>query len=273
MKNSDFLYDPVTAIDESDATGITAEIFKDIRITMSIPFITSIWRGLAGMENNLEKVWSIAKPIYQSGEPQKVLSRILNQLNFPLIDKSILSNDITTDDLINIYQIIKIYNFSNGVNLIALSALVKVDFKPINLIIKTQEKSINGKILPLMSKTQIDPKTWDIIRKVNAFGSPNGINSHVATLWRHLGYWPNFLTFVTKKFKELETIGLIDELMKKTLNLVRSKGLLLQKDSSRNHKIDIKALNTLTDYVHKKDQVIRMVVLGNLLQKWLKNYL
>ena len=85
MKNNDILYDPVTAIDESKATGTTAEIFNDIRSTMAIPLITSIWRGLTGMQNNLSEVWSIAKPIYQSGEPKKVLLKMIDQLNLPII--------------------------------------------------------------------------------------------------------------------------------------------------------------------------------------------
>ena len=40
--SADFSYDPVTAIDEATATGVTAEIFADIRQTMGIPLITSI---------------------------------------------------------------------------------------------------------------------------------------------------------------------------------------------------------------------------------------
>jgi hypothetical protein len=49
----DFAYDPVTAIDESSAVGDTAVLFADIRQTMGIPLVTSIWRGLAGMDDML----------------------------------------------------------------------------------------------------------------------------------------------------------------------------------------------------------------------------
>jgi hypothetical protein len=65
---SDFTYDPVTALDEASATGQAAEIFADIRRTMGIPLVTSIWRGLAGMEDSLSRVWKLAKPIYESDE-------------------------------------------------------------------------------------------------------------------------------------------------------------------------------------------------------------
>ena len=70
LHNSDFSYDPVTAINEEEAKGKTAEIFLDIRNTMNIPLITSIWRGLASMDNSLEDIWTLTKPIYLSGTPE-----------------------------------------------------------------------------------------------------------------------------------------------------------------------------------------------------------
>mgnify|MGYP006231649803 FL=1 len=45
--NSDISYDPVSVIDEKEAIGETAKIFKDIIETMNIQIITSIWRVLA----------------------------------------------------------------------------------------------------------------------------------------------------------------------------------------------------------------------------------
>jgi len=67
MSRTDISYDPVTAMDEASATGETAEIFADIRLTMGIPLITSIWRGLAGMEDSLPVAWAMAKPVFLSG--------------------------------------------------------------------------------------------------------------------------------------------------------------------------------------------------------------
>ena len=53
---SDFTYDPVPAIDELAAVGDTALVFAEIRRTMDIPLITSIWCGLAGMDDSLRPV-------------------------------------------------------------------------------------------------------------------------------------------------------------------------------------------------------------------------
>ena len=79
--SSEISYDPVSAVDESDASGAVAETFRDIRQTMNIPIVTSIWRGLAGMDNGLEKVWLLAKPIYQNANPSAKLNEIIRSLN------------------------------------------------------------------------------------------------------------------------------------------------------------------------------------------------
>ena len=99
MNDNDFSYDPVTAIDEVKASGEIAKIFSDIRNTMGIPLNTSIWRGLAGMNNNLPKVWRLAKPIYKSGKPEKTLFEMVEKLNQnkqQQIDKNNLSNNLSS---------------------------------------------------------------------------------------------------------------------------------------------------------------------------------
>ena len=267
----EFLYDPVTAIDESHAKGEIAKIFSDIRNTMGIPLITSIWRGLAGMENNLPEVWNLTKPIYQSREPAKILVKMIDDLNLPIINTTLSSAKLSKKDISEILQIIKVYNFSNGTNLIALSALVLSDFKPLINTKKISFSSLHDKFPGLMSKNEIDKKTWNIIQRVNAFGSPSGIKSHVATLWRHLGHWPNLLTLVIVEFEKLERSGIIDKLMEEMLYYVQYNGIKLEKDNAKPYKIDPLAVTTIRNYVHTKYQVIRMVVLGNILQKLIEN--
>ena len=51
--NQSEIRNPVTAMAESDATGEVAEIFADIRETMEIPLLTSIWRILVDIEGGL----------------------------------------------------------------------------------------------------------------------------------------------------------------------------------------------------------------------------
>jgi hypothetical protein len=79
----DFAYDPVTAMDEATATGETAVSFAEIRQTMQIPLVTSIWRGLAGMGDSLRLAWAAAKPIYENGEPERAPTRGVAALGLP----------------------------------------------------------------------------------------------------------------------------------------------------------------------------------------------
>lgn len=75
---------PVTAIAESDATGEIAEIFADIRETMEIPLITSIWRILVDIEGGLRASWDAAKLLYKTGQPQAALLRIREEAVLPM---------------------------------------------------------------------------------------------------------------------------------------------------------------------------------------------
>ena len=79
----DFAYDPVTAMDEATATGETAVLFAEIRQTMRIPLVTSIWRGRAGMRDCLRLAWAAAKPIYESGESERALTRSVAAVGLP----------------------------------------------------------------------------------------------------------------------------------------------------------------------------------------------
>jgi hypothetical protein len=53
---ADFAYDPVKAIDEAKTTGETVASFAEIRQTMPTPLVTSIWLGLAGIDDGLRLV-------------------------------------------------------------------------------------------------------------------------------------------------------------------------------------------------------------------------
>ena len=80
---ADFSYDLVTAIDEAKAVGETAALFAEIRQTMRIPLVTSTWRGRAGMDDSLRPAWVAAKPIYESGEPERALTRSVAAVGLP----------------------------------------------------------------------------------------------------------------------------------------------------------------------------------------------
>ncbi len=270
LSNYDFSYDPVTAINEDQATGKTAEIFLDIKKTMQIPLITSIWRGLAGMNNSLEDIWILTKPIYLSGTPELALNHMLNSISCPIPTK--FNNEIfNAEDLKHIKDIIKVYTKSNGMNLMALSAFIKSEYKPRIVISNITPKIIQSSFPRLLKKEEISNKNWEIVKKVNSLGAIKNKDNHVATLWRHLAYWPNYLDIVYEKIKIFDANGDLTETQNDVLNYVKNNGINLKRQKDKYTNIDSFALDTIKNYVHTTNQVIRMVVLGNIMIKWLEN--
>ena len=270
LSSYDFSYDPVTAISEDKAKGKTAEIFLDIKKTMDIPLVTSIWRGLAGMNNSLEDIWTLTKPIYLSGTPELALIKMVNSINFPIPNK-FNHKDFSPKNIKNIREIIKVYNKSNGMNLMALSAFISSEYKPKGNIFNAniQKKLLLSKFPRLLEKEEINLETWNIVKNINSIGSPNGINSHVATLWRHLAHWPNFLSIVYKNFKTLDQKGQISEVSTNILEYIKKDGINLKRQKTKYNNISEETISTIRDYVHTKNQVIRMVVLGNMMDIWI----
>ena len=271
LPNADFSYDPVTAINENEAKGKTAEIFEDIRNTMNIPLITSIWRGLASMDNSLEDIWLLTKPIYRSGTPELALKNMINNINLPTPNINNHCKGIKKSDLIHIENIITVYNKSNGMNLMALSALVMSEYKPRVAITNISKKIIVPTFPRLRNKEEISPESWLKVKKVNSLGSSQGLDSHVATLWRHLSYWPEFLTIVHDNFKSFHENGHLEKVFAEVLYYLNTNGINLRRQKIKYKNITNEALITIKNYVSMPNQVIRMVVLGNMTLRFIKN--
>jgi hypothetical protein len=214
---SDFAYDPVTAIDESAAVGETALVFAEIRRTMGIPLVTSIWRGLAGMDDSLRPAWDAAKPIYESGEPERALARSIAAANLPspkpLAPTALSCIGMTEGDVRTVRAVIAAYNRSNGLNLMALAALIAPTATGSGAVLaaaSTASPAPRLPLPPLLPSEVIAADIWDIIRRVNAFGAA-GIDAGIATLWRHLAHWPGLLALIHCAFAPLQSRGLIDE--------------------------------------------------------------
>jgi hypothetical protein len=269
--STDFSYDPVTAVDEASATGETASIFADIRETMGIPLITSIWRGLADMGDSLRMVWSAAKPIYLSGHTEAALARVIEQTGLPipqsLAPTQLACTGIDDPDLAAIRTIIDAYNRSNGMNMLALAALVAPETSERGSA-RPRTTPIWDEFPALMPRDAIDDRTWDLVRHVNAFGAP-GIDAHVATLWRHLAHWPNLLSLIYSAFAPLQSDGSIAAAATRMVELTREEALQLAAWRGEGVELPKQVRKTISDYVSEPALVARMVTIGHTLSKWL----
>ncbi len=270
---SDFSYDPVTAIDEESASGQTAAIFADIRETMGIPLVTSIWRGLAGMGESLSQVWDLTKPIYASGLPEPALARVVARaalpLPQPLAPTQLACAGVGTRAMEDIRTIVAAYNRSNGMNLVALAALITPPAAGAAPSALPSTAPRWPTLRPLLSREAISADTWSMVRHVNAFGA-QGIDAGVATLWRHLAHWPGLLAIVHAAFAPLQSRGTIAAASAQVAALAVEEGARMAHMRPAEFEMSRLARDTITGYVHSPTQVARMVTIGHAMEYWLK---
>jgi hypothetical protein len=272
---TDFAYDPVTAIDEAKAVGETAALFSEIRQTMRIPLVTSIWRGLAGMDDSLRLAWAAAKPIYESGEPERSLARSVVAVGLPrpepLAPTALACVGLSGSDIIAARAVVAAYNRSNGLNLMALAAMIApsaIGGTTVPAARPVASLSHWPSLPPLLPREAISADTWDIIRHVNAFGS-SGVDAGIATLWRHLAHWPALLALVHGAFAPLQSRGLIANASARLVALGAAEGALMAHLRPNPSALSRHALATIAGYVRNPGQVARMVTIGHAVSEWL----
>lgn len=122
--------DPIPAISEEDATGDVAVIFGDLRATLCIPLVKLIWRHLATIPGGLAWVWTLVKPLYVSGELDR-LSHVTSALvSFPTLKPlpDCVRDGVGIDRNARqvIARLIESYDRGNGGNFLALLVAVSV---------------------------------------------------------------------------------------------------------------------------------------------------
>ena len=275
----DFSYDPVSVTDEATASGRTAEIFQDIRATMCIPILTSIWRALASWDDCLERTWSNVKPIYVSRLPELILPEFLSQIALSTpkfkIEERVSTANLSRTDLLDIQQIVNAYNRSNTLNLLALAAYITPASEGAPLVLDASfQNQTSIPLKPLLPRLEITDQNWRHVCEANTLGT--GVTSnvssshHIATLWRHLAYWPSFLSLIYEGFLPQQESGAIDAMSSKSTSLAIDYGAEIARSFNTHHDpIPDRAMAVIQGYVRSPIQVARMVVMGHAISNWL----
>lgn len=268
-----YRHDPVSAIAEAEATGETAVIFADIRRTMQLPLVTSIWRTLAGVEGGLCAVWAVAKPLYASGQPDAALSRVFERVALPapepLVPGQLDRAGVSADDLPVIRGILDAYNRSNGLNLIALSSLVVAPAGPPANHPVPPPPSPWPTLPSLLAQADMAADTWILLHDLNRFGATPD-QPGLATLLRHLAHWPGLLAVIHAGFAPLQKDGTMRRSIQQLLAGAQAEGASLA--HLRPERIDMpeEARVMVAQYVRHPGLVVRMVALGHGLAHWLR---
>ena len=199
---SSTLNDPVLAIPEAQASGDVAALYEDIRGTLGVPVVNLIWRHLAAIPGALDWAWASLKPAYQSGAIADQAYALRGSLVLPsdvcLDSSELAAAGLSASDMESIEFVLRAYERSNAMNLVALAALLA----GLNKVAPNENEIANGKAdsaaligvmpgLPPIS-TMPDPLRA-LVEDLNELGGQTVI---LPTMYRHLSHWPAFLALV-----------------------------------------------------------------------------
>jgi len=222
----------VPSILESEATGKVAEIYADIRQVLGTSIVNLIWRNLATIPDALGWTWSAARQLYLGPAPgyAEAVRRAIDLPAVPSFSSDKLAAaGLSNDDLAKIRSILDSYHHTNALALVVLSALV-MHYEP------TQQDAVSpsdGAPRPLAVKLpelppmqSLKPEVVHLIEELNGFGEDTD-KSLIASMYRHLGYWPTYLSLVRTMLVPLETEGRLHALTRSTRALARTHGRAL----------------------------------------------
>jgi hypothetical protein len=197
--------DPVATITEADAVGMggqVAEIYADIRATLGVPVVNLIWRHLAVFPGALPWAWQSLKPLYASGEVVTHAEALRSGLAVPalagLSRPALAAAGLGGDDLTRITMILRSYERSNAMNIIALGALLarlegRAPEDGDAASPPRDEDPIVGEMPTLLTLDAMAAHVRALVEDLNRIGGRDEI---LASMYRHLAHWPAYLALV-----------------------------------------------------------------------------
>jgi hypothetical protein len=196
--------DPVPAIAEASATGVIAELFADIRRVLGVEVVNLIWRHLATIPDALPLSWEMLRPLYADGtiaaEAQALHGRLALPRLPPLPPDLLAAIGLGSGELASIRSILAAYDRTNAMALVALSALLcRLEGQPATSepIAKlgpgpSPEPPVRIPLPPLPGHDALPAPVGNFVLILNRFGTRRD-NPVLATMYRHLAYWPTYL--------------------------------------------------------------------------------
>jgi hypothetical protein len=230
--------DPVPAIAEASATGAVAEIFADIRTVLGVEVVNLIWRHLATIPDALPWAWGMLRPLYADGtiraEAQALHTRIALPHLPPFPHDLLAAVGLGGDDLASIRNILAAYDRTNAMALIALSALLcRLDGVPAEsgqAALGTPEQSAAPpsaiSLPPLPGLDALSEPIASLVLTLNRLGTRRD-NPVLASMYRHLAYWPGYLAVSWALIAPLDAGGSLERAIADALTKARTQAARL----------------------------------------------
>jgi hypothetical protein len=222
----------VPSIVEADARGEIAEIYADIRKVLGTSVVNLIWRNLATMPGALSWTWATVRPLYLGAAPlhAEAVRRTVALPDLPGFSAdTLLAAGIDESDQAIIRNVLDSYQYTNALALVVLSALL-AHFEPhaadAVTAAEVAPKPAGVRIPELPPMDALDPEVARLVAELNGFGEDTEPQL-IASMYRHLAYWPAYLALVRTMLVPLQADGRLDALTRSARTLGHAHGAML----------------------------------------------
>jgi len=224
----------VPSVLESEAKGEIADIYADIRKVLGTSVVNLIWRNLATMPGALEWTWSTVRPLYLGDAPlhAEAVRRTIVLPDWPGFSAdTLLAAGVDETEHALIRNVLDSYQYTNALALVVLSALLAHYEPRLADAVKPADAAPNPsgtKIPELPPMDALDPEVAALVTELNGFGEDTEPQL-IASMYRHLAYWPSYLALVRTMLAPLQREGRLNALTQSTRALGHAHGAMLAK--------------------------------------------
>jgi hypothetical protein len=224
----------VPSVLESAASGEIAEIYSDIRTTLGTSVVNLVWRNLATIPDALQWTWSTVRPLYlgPAAVHAEAVRRTLSRPKVPRLSADTLTAaGIDRNAVGDIRTILDSYHHTNALALVVLSALLEHYDPSVTEAVQGCDAaplSVQTELPALPAMATLSSEVRRLIAELNEFGE-DGAPFLVASMYRHLAYWPPYLAIVRTMLAPLHADGSLIALTHSARALGRAHGKLLSR--------------------------------------------
>ena len=206
--------DAMPTLPESEASGAAAALYADIRGVTGVPVVNLIWRRLAFFPGALEWAWAAVRPLYAGGLADGAAAQILAGTPLPDLppwpDPLLPAAGLSGADRAAVIRMLASYDRGNRLNLAALGALLRaLEGAPAGGLPPAAgsgaRSAVEGELPPIPAMEALRPEVRDLVLALNRLG--NSGDTVVASLYRHLAYWPGYLALAWAQLAPLDRDG------------------------------------------------------------------
>jgi len=208
---------------------------------LSVPVVNLIFRHLATFPQALPWCWQALKPLYIDGTIDAQADLLRRALCFPVAAKisreSLINVGLSDIDLQTIRMILRSYERSNAMNLVAFSALLaKLNghqaTEPADISTPAQRTGVQGQMPKPLSLADMSEPTRALALRLASLGGADPI---MPTMYRHLAHWPQYLSLIDRILTPLDEQQMFDPAIESVISDGNQRGMRISDGLGQPH--------------------------------------